>query len=100
MTIIETFNKSIPYRVSNCQVTVKGFEIESGSRQCILNVMNDTSLDGVNIFWHIVSHDFVKFISHSRISFIRGDSINRSLKVSRLIYMSQALFTCERESRF
>lgn len=66
---------------------MQGLEIESCTGQGVLNVIDDTCLDGVDIFGHVTRHNFVQLVSHSWIGLCRGHSIDWSLEVARLVYM-------------
>lgn len=59
MAIVEAFNESVSNGMCHSQVAMKRLEIESGSGQCVLYVVDDTLLDGLDVLWHVVSHQLV-----------------------------------------
>jgi hypothetical protein len=57
-------------------------------------------LDVLNLLRHVVSHQLVKLVGHTWVSFIGRDSIDGSLEVTRLVDMSETLFAGEGQTSF
>lgn len=90
MTVIKAFDESVSYGMCHSQVAVKCLKIKSCTGQCVLYMVDNTKnkwnelpfLNRLNVFGHVIGHEFVQLIGHAWVSFIGWDSIDWSLEMA------------------